>query len=113
VAKFALPEAVAWLQDVFVFETKFALPEAVAWLQDVVVFGFFGAHVEISFIICRMKIVLLSFEARVNLSQGFVGAAADVAMMKYDEERRLLVCYAVWLLYEPTFRRNLAPPSSG
>jgi hypothetical protein len=25
----------------------------------------------------------------------------------------LLGCYAVWLLQEPTFRRNLAPPSSG
>jgi hypothetical protein len=24
----------------------------------------------------------------------------------------LLGCYAVWLLYEPMFRRNLAPPSS-
>jgi hypothetical protein len=29
------------------------------------------------------------------------------------EEWCLLGCYAVWLLYEPTFRRNLAPPSSG
>jgi hypothetical protein len=29
------------------------------------------------------------------------------------EEWRLLGCYAVWLLYEPAFRRNLAPPSSG
>jgi hypothetical protein len=29
------------------------------------------------------------------------------------EEWRLLGCYAVWLLYEPTFRRNLAPASSG
>jgi hypothetical protein len=29
------------------------------------------------------------------------------------EECRLLGCYAVWLLYEPRFRRNLAPPSSG
>jgi hypothetical protein len=28
------------------------------------------------------------------------------------EEGRLLECYAVWLLYESTFRRNLAPPSS-
>jgi hypothetical protein len=28
------------------------------------------------------------------------------------EEWRLLGCYAVWFLYEPTFRRNLAPPSS-
>jgi hypothetical protein len=25
----------------------------------------------------------------------------------------LLGCYAVWLLKAPTFRRNLAPPSSG
>jgi uncharacterized membrane protein YeiH len=25
----------------------------------------------------------------------------------------LLGCYAVWLLYEHKFRRNLAPPSSG
>jgi hypothetical protein len=25
----------------------------------------------------------------------------------------LLGCYAMWLFYEPTFRRNLAPPSSG
>jgi hypothetical protein len=25
----------------------------------------------------------------------------------------LLGCYAVWFLKEPTFRRNLAPPSSG
>jgi hypothetical protein len=29
------------------------------------------------------------------------------------EELCLLECYAVWLLYETTFRRNLAPPSSG
>jgi hypothetical protein len=29
------------------------------------------------------------------------------------EEWRLLGCYAVWLLQEPTFRRNLAPQSSG
>jgi hypothetical protein len=29
------------------------------------------------------------------------------------EEWCLLGCYAVWLLEEPTFRRNLAPPSSG
>jgi hypothetical protein len=29
------------------------------------------------------------------------------------EECRLLGCYAVWLLYEPTFRRNITPPSSG
>jgi hypothetical protein len=28
------------------------------------------------------------------------------------EEWNLLGFYAVWLLYEPTFRRNLAPPSS-
>jgi hypothetical protein len=28
------------------------------------------------------------------------------------EEWRLLGCYAVWLLYELTFRRNLALPSS-
>jgi hypothetical protein len=30
-----------------------------------------------------------------------------------NEEWCLLVCYAVWILLEPTFRRNLAPPSSG
>jgi hypothetical protein len=29
------------------------------------------------------------------------------------EELSLLGCYAMWLLQEPTFRRNLAPPSSG
>jgi hypothetical protein len=29
------------------------------------------------------------------------------------EECLLLGSYAVWLLQEPTFRRNLAPPSSG
>jgi hypothetical protein len=29
------------------------------------------------------------------------------------EEWCLLGCYAVWLLYEPEFRRDLAPPSSG
>jgi hypothetical protein len=29
------------------------------------------------------------------------------------EEWCLLGCYAVLILYEPTFRRNLAPPSSG
>jgi hypothetical protein len=29
------------------------------------------------------------------------------------EEWCLLGCYAVWLLYEPAFRRNLGPPSSG
>jgi hypothetical protein len=29
------------------------------------------------------------------------------------QEWCLLGCYAVWLLKEPTFRRNLAPPSSG
>jgi hypothetical protein len=28
------------------------------------------------------------------------------------EECRILGCYAVWLLWEPTFRRNLVPPSS-
>jgi hypothetical protein len=28
-------------------------------------------------------------------------------------EWRLLGCYAVWLLQEPTFQRNLAPLSSG
>jgi hypothetical protein len=32
---------------------------------------------------------------------------------KCTEECRLLGCYAVWLLSEPTIRRNLAPPSSG
>jgi hypothetical protein len=32
---------------------------------------------------------------------------------KTFEECRLLGCYAVWLLYEPMFRRNLAPRSSG
>jgi hypothetical protein len=26
------------------------------------------------------------------------------------EEWRLLGCYAMWLLPEPTFRRNVAPP---
>jgi hypothetical protein len=26
---------------------------------------------------------------------------------------RLLWCYAVWLLYEPTFHRNVSPPSPG
>jgi hypothetical protein len=30
-----------------------------------------------------------------------------------SEECRLLECYAVWLMEEPTFRKNLAPPSSG
>jgi hypothetical protein len=29
------------------------------------------------------------------------------------EEWRLLGCYAVWLLQEPTFRSNLTPSSSG
>jgi hypothetical protein len=29
------------------------------------------------------------------------------------KECHLLGCYAVWLLKQPTFRRNLAPPSSG
>jgi hypothetical protein len=29
------------------------------------------------------------------------------------EKCRPLGCYAVWLLWEPTFRRNLAPPLSG
>jgi hypothetical protein len=29
------------------------------------------------------------------------------------EEWRLQGCYAVWILYELTFRRNLEPPSSG
>jgi hypothetical protein len=29
------------------------------------------------------------------------------------EEWHLLGCYAVWLLYEHTFRRNLAPTTSG
>jgi hypothetical protein len=29
------------------------------------------------------------------------------------EECPLLVCYAVWLLLEPRFRRNVSPPSSG
>jgi hypothetical protein len=28
------------------------------------------------------------------------------------EEWRLLGCYAVWRLYERTFRRNVSPPSS-
>jgi hypothetical protein len=30
-----------------------------------------------------------------------------------EEEWRLLGCYAGWLLQELTFRRNLAPPSTG
>jgi hypothetical protein len=30
-----------------------------------------------------------------------------------SEYWRLLGCYAVWLLLEPTFLMNLAPPSSG
>jgi hypothetical protein len=30
----------------------------------------------------------------------------------YPEEWRLEGCYAVWLCYETTFRRNLAPPST-
>jgi hypothetical protein len=34
-------------------------------------------------------------------------------MAVFVEEWCLLGCYAVWLLQEPTFRRNLAPPSSG
>jgi hypothetical protein len=29
------------------------------------------------------------------------------------KECRLLGCYAAWFLYEPTFRRNVAPLSSG
>jgi hypothetical protein len=29
------------------------------------------------------------------------------------EEWSLRGCYAMWLLYDPMFRRNLAPPSSG
>jgi hypothetical protein len=29
------------------------------------------------------------------------------------EECGLLACYTVWLLWEPTFRRNVSPPSSG
>jgi hypothetical protein len=31
----------------------------------------------------------------------------------FTKELRLLGCYAVWLVQGPTFRRNLAPPSSG
>jgi hypothetical protein len=31
----------------------------------------------------------------------------------YYEEYRLLGCYAVWLLKEPMFQRNISPPSSG
>jgi hypothetical protein len=30
-----------------------------------------------------------------------------------SEECRVLGSYAIWLLQEPTFQRNLAPPSSG
>jgi hypothetical protein len=37
----------------------------------------------------------------------------DVRSMRGYEELCLLGCYAVWFLQEPTFRRNLAPPSSG
>jgi hypothetical protein len=33
--------------------------------------------------------------------------------VKNSGEWCLLGCYAVWLLNEPTFRRNLVPPSSG
>jgi hypothetical protein len=29
------------------------------------------------------------------------------------EECRLLGCGAAWILCEPTFRRNVSPPSSG
>jgi hypothetical protein len=44
----------------------------------------------------------------------FVSRISDILSEVVDiEEWRLLGCYAVWLLLEPTFRRNLAPPSSG
>jgi hypothetical protein len=40
-------------------------------------------------------------------------AAIQLAAYNVVEERRLLICYAVWLLNEPTIRRNFSPPSSG
>jgi hypothetical protein len=41
---------------------------------------------------------------------------ADAVILKITpnyEECRLLGCGAVWVYYEPTFRRNVSPPSSG
>jgi hypothetical protein len=46
----------------------------------------------------------------------FVQALEQLGTQMRDrrfEECRLLGCYAVWLLQERTFRKNLAPPSSG
>jgi hypothetical protein len=56
----------------------------------------------------------------------FVGSYWKIGLSKYVEmkaiyrwtsiwyeECRLVGCYAVWLLWEPTFRRNRTPPSSG
>jgi hypothetical protein len=37
----------------------------------------------------------------------------DESNICWYEECRLLWCYAVWLLYVPTFRKNVSSPSSG
>jgi hypothetical protein len=41
------------------------------------------------------------------------GNISSFRNIEFSDEWRLLGCYAVWLLQEPTFRRNLMPPSSG
>jgi hypothetical protein len=47
----------------------------------------------------------------VDVRNGFIWLRLGTTVMQ--EEYRLLVCYAVWLLYQPKFRRNVSPPSSG
>jgi hypothetical protein len=77
-------------------------------------------------------IILLYFRRSLNLIRGFylsrllISSPLSTVLWELErtrkiwsfhsgdyEEWHLLGCYAVWLLYEPTFRRNLAPPSSG
>jgi hypothetical protein len=80
------------------------------------IWGFHGSHYEE----CR----LLRYKTPVRTSQEthYVSATESSQLILWKiwgfhgseyEEWRLLGCYVMWLLQEPTFRRNLAPPSSG
>jgi hypothetical protein len=57
---------------------------------------------------CATRYTSHSFQIKIKLHVRF-----EVFHGGDYEEWCLLGCYAVWLLREPTFRRNLAPPSSG
>jgi hypothetical protein len=60
--------------------------------------------------------ILLSLHHEIPEGQvyGFYAWSRNTAKYRrFHEEWRLLGCYAVWLLYEPTYRKNVPLPSSG